>query len=417
MADKNTSKVKKTRVSVARLVLFLIVVFIIIRASVGLILKHPRTEIVKYGEIQISDNVTGYILKDETILNSPASGQLVITVPEGTRVQKGITVASIYTTSNDDYNNKIKAIDDQIAKIKSNTKDINIFQGDTQKLDQDISEKMKLVADISQNESIESLSELKSQINELISKRLIVSGDQGFSGSNLQDKLKERETYVNAMNSSKVDIPTSDTGILSYKIDGVEKYFTLNNLGSITVKDLEKLQIKDDIGIPKQAQIGQPVVKIINNFEWYMICVIDTDKVKSLKQSDKLYIVLNDGTNIPARVYNIKNDEKGKSLLTLYLTTNLEQFYSLRKADVKIILNDYKGLKVPSSSIIYRNGKRGVMVVDKGIAKFKEVDLVGFDNDYAVVQEQDSITGKNGLSLFDEIITNPRFVNEGSLIE
>ena len=417
MINKNTSKVRKAKVSITRLVLFIIVAFIIIRAGVGLVLKHPKTEIIKYGEIEISENVTGYIIKNETITNAPISGQLSIKVPEGTKVQKGVTAASIFRDdANDDYNKKIKAIDDQIANIKSNSKSANIFQGDTQKLDNDIAEKMKLVVDNSNSGNIENLSELKSQINDLIGKKLTVSGEQGFSGLNIQDKLKERETYVSVINSSKADIPTSDAGILSYKVDGFEKYFTLNNLKAITVNELDKMIIKDPVEIPKKAHVGQPVVKIINNFEWYMLCVIDTVKIKPIKQKDNLFIALNDGTNVSAKVYSIKEDKNGKSLLTLYLTTNLEQFYSLRKVDIKIIKNDYKGLKIPTSSIVNKNGKRVIMIINKGVTKFIEVNLEGFDDDYAIIQEGNKIAGEKGLSLYDEIIINPRFVKEGVMI-
>lgn len=417
MVEKKALKGRKTKISIIRLALFLIAAFIIFRAVVGLVLEHPKTEIIKYGEIEISENVTGYIIRNEIITSSPIAGQLTIKVTEGTKVKKGVTVASVFRdATSDDYNKKIKTIDDQIAEIKNNSKGTNIFGGDTQKLEQDISDKMKLVEDISNSGNIETLSELKGQINDLISKKLTVSGDIGFASSNIQDKLNERETYVNAMNSSKIDIPTSDTGLLSYKVDGFEKYFTLANLKTIKVKDLNKLNIKDSVEIPKKVQAGQPIVKIINNFEWYMLCIINTDKVKPLKPNDSLSIVLSDGTSFPARVYSISNDENGKSLLTLYLTTNLEQFYSLRKVDIKIIKEDYKGLKIPTSSIVNKSGKQGVLIVNKGVVQFKEVDLVGFDDDYAIVQDEDKISGKKGLSLYDEIITNPRFVKEGILI-
>lgn len=414
---QKSNKVKKTKISYFRILVYLIVLATLVRIAYSVFIKHANTEIVKYGNIQITENTTGFVVKNETIVRSPIAGQLKFLIEEGTKVQKGINVATIVRDgTKQDITEKIKKLDDEIAQASNNAQNNNLFEGDIKKLDAQISEKLKQVSNISNNSEIDNVIKAKSEINELINKRLVISGQGGAAGSSIQSKVREKENFIQYMNTSKVDIPTSMPGILSFKIDGNEQKLSVQNLKSLSQKDLVKIPTDNLLDPPASIDVGQPLFKIINNFEWYVVCTIKTNKIDPLKENDNIKISINNGNEIPAKVYSILNDGTEYAVVTLQLNTGLENYYNSRKVDVKIIKRNYEGIKVPASSIINRNGKYGVMIINKGITKYKEVTIEGTDGKYTIVQVSDQLTNNNGLSQNNEIIINPSIVSEGMII-
>lgn len=413
----NDKKIKKTtKFSGLRLLFFLIVFILIVRAVWSLFITHPKTEIVRYGNLELSENVVGYIFRNETLIQAPITGQVKIVVPEGTMVKKGVNVITITKDdANIQYSDKVKKIDDEIVQISEKDKTDSIFAGDAAKLSDNINQQLEQAYQITKTGEIDKLPMIKEGINESIMKKLIVTGESGFSGANVQAKVKERENYVTYINSSTANVPTSSPGIISYEIDGYEQLFSPDNLQNVASNIFEKLNFKENVA-PTHINSGQPIFKIINNFDWNMVCIFKSTKTDPLKVNDNVSISLENGNPIPAKVKTIKDEGNGTSLVTLQLTSNLEQFYNLRKVNVKFIKRNYEGIKIPTSCITNKDGKRGVIIVDKGITKFKEVNVLGFDQKFGIISVNNGLDDNKGLKLYDEIIVNPAFINEGVLI-
>ncbi|MCL6617932.1 MAG: hypothetical protein K6T39_12770, partial [Anoxybacillus ayderensis] len=67
----------------------------------------------------------------------------------------------------------------------------------------------------------------------------------------------------------------------------------------------------------------------------------------------------------------------------------------------------------PVSSLVKKEGKDGVMVVKANYTRFREVEIIKQDNEYAIIKEANSRSSEKGISLYDEIVLNGANVEEG----
>ena len=104
MPENGTKTVRKKRKSSKRLIIpvYLLIVAILI----FVVYAYPtisgalkRTMTVEYGELKVTENVTCYIVKDETLYFANAEGQIDYLYDEGTLVRGGSEVLTISPAS------------------------------------------------------------------------------------------------------------------------------------------------------------------------------------------------------------------------------------------------------------------------------------------------------------------------------
>lgn len=187
------------------------------------------------------------------------------------------------------------------------------------------------------------------------------------------------------------------------------------NISKFTVSDFQNL---DNIHLNNQVEVkpGQAVAKIINNFEWYLAFVMDTQRVYPLKVGDKLSVRFKDLEDkvIDAYIHYISPEEKGKVIVVLSLNKHIDSIYTFRKVNIDIIKQSYSGFKIPVSAVRVRNGKTGVYIIRDRIARFREIEILYKNNDFAIVKENN--LNENNLLLYDEVIIKSNNIEEGKLI-
>ncbi|MDK2798634.1 MAG: hypothetical protein PWQ70_253 [Clostridiales bacterium] len=375
-----------------------------------------RTEIVKFGQLEDSENTVGYIMREEKLLYSNVVGNFDGIAKEGERVAKGSKIATVYKKNVDlKIQETIKSINERIAEINNNQVKNDIFFNDLQKLSRQVDSKIDEIINIAYTQKTAKLSQIKEDINKILEKKLIISGEKGASGHNLEALKKEKEEYENRLRASKIDLIADRAGVVSYNIDGLEQILNPENISKFTVSDFQNL---DNIHLNNQVEVkpGQAVAKIINNFEWYLAFVMDTQRVYPLKVGDKLSVRFKDLEDkvIDAYIHYISPEEKGKVIVVLSLNKHIDSIYTFRKVNIDIIKQSYSGFKIPVSAVRVRNGKTGVYIIRDRIARFREIEILYKNNDFAIVKENN--LNENNLLLYDEVIIKSNNIEEGKLI-
>ncbi|MDK2932429.1 MAG: hypothetical protein PWP27_239 [Clostridiales bacterium] len=375
-----------------------------------------RTEIVKFGQLEDSENTVGYIMREEKLLYSNVAGNFDGIAKEGERVAKGSKIATVYKKNVDlKIQETIKSINERIAEINNNQVKNDIFFNDLQKLSRQVDSKIDEIINIAYTQKTAKLSQIKEDINKILEKKLIISGEKGASGHNLEALKKEKEEYENRLRASKIDLIADRAGVVSYNIDGLEQILNPENISKFTVSDFQNL---DNIHLNNQVEVkpGQAVAKIINNFEWYLAFVMDTQRVYPLKVGDKLSVRFKDLEDkvIDAYIHYISPEEKGKVIVVLSLNKHIDSIYTFRKVNIDIIKQSYSGFKIPVSAVRVRNGKTGVYIIRDRIARFREIEILYKNNDFAIVKENN--LNENNLLLYDEVIIKSNNIEEGKLI-
>ena len=246
----------------------------------------------------------------------------------------------------------------------------------------------------------------------MISKKIKFIGE-ATEKKEIKALVSERNSYEEKLKNGSEYQPATISGIVSYRVDGLEEMFDIDNLGIITEEYLEKLDLKTGQIISVSNESG----KIIDNFKCYIAITMNSKEAMESKVGDEVKLrILNNEENT-AKIVQI-NEESGKRTIVFEVNQMTEEMVKYRKISVDVIWWDESGLKVPNQALIKENGldyvirnKAGVQtkLLVKGIKKtdrfaiiepYKDDELkeLGFD--------QREIKNYKKITNYDEIIIN-----------
>ena len=186
----------------------------------------------------------------------------------------------------------------------------------------------------------------KDEIISSMSKKSKIAGEQSPAGSYLKKLIDQRSEYENELSSGEEYIEATKSGIVSYRVDGYEDILTIDDFGKYTKEFLEELNLKTGQIIPMSSEEG----KIVDNYECYIVCVLDSDYAKDAEVGDSVTIKLPSGKEVKASI-EYKATEDKEYILTLKIDEGVEELTSYRKISFSIIWWSSSGLRVPNTAI------------------------------------------------------------------
>jgi multidrug efflux pump subunit AcrA (membrane-fusion protein) len=115
---------------------------------------------------------------------------------------------------------------------------------------------------------------------------------------------------------------------------------------------------------------------------------------------------------IAGKVAYISPESDGRCALALSFDEAIESVRGATKISACVTKNETAGLKIPIESIHFKDSQSGVYVLQNDAAKFKSIDVVAQNSDYAVIRD---VPG--GVKLYDEVIVNCRNLEDGRVVE
>ena len=391
-------------------ILLLIAVLVYITLGVYNLIKNPSDSVIVYeGSISEEETVNGYIIRDETVISGENYKNGMVQIKsEGDRVASGDPIFRYYTSGEDDLKAKIAELDVKIQEaMEENNEDL--FSTDTKLLDTQISETLDKIYDLNDTQKIK---EYKRDISEYITRKAKIAGELSPSGSYLKKLIDERSSYENELNSGAEYINATKSGIVSYRVDGLEETLNPNDFSKINKEFLENLNLKTGQIISTSNERG----KIVNNFVAYIACVSDSEEANAAEIGDKVKIALPSTKEVEAKIEYITKEENNEVTIIFSIHEGIDELLSYRKTSFDIIWWDAKGYKVPNSSIITENDLNYVIrtragYLDKVLVKVKKrTDSYSVVTNYSTseLEELDLESGvSTSIILYDELILNP----------
>ena len=342
------SKIKQHIIQVTLLSLIIFAVIFCIYKIIKLLINPAESFLIEQGIIEQSESVTGYVIREEQVIKTSSSEQekLVQIKNEGERISVGEEIFRYEVKNEQELNEKIRELNNQIQKAMEGQ--IEIPSSDIRALDKQIESKIN---GIQKNNNIQEIKEYKTDINLYITKKAKISGELSPAGSYINNLINQRIEIENQLkNNSKYEKAPS-SGIVSYRVDGLEEKLTFQNLDSITSEMLENLHSITGQIVTTSTKEG----KIIDNFECYIAVSTKSDEAKKAKIGDNVKLKLATNKEIPAEVARIKEEKDGR-LVIFKINQGVEYLTGYRKISLDIIWWKEQGLRVPNSSIIYENG-------------------------------------------------------------
>ncbi len=239
-----------------------------------------------------------------------------------------------------------------------------------------------------------------------------LAGDEGKASGEGKEESEYNEIIkrLSGHTVRTVSGKAQSSGIISSYIDGYEGYFTPEKMEKLKYEDVKELDIEAEDVRRKSTREGEPVFKISDNDNWYLVCWVEAASVARYEVGNSVAIQLPAG-NVKATVKEILAD--GEQWKIIFRSNRYyEAFSKSRIEEARIISQDYSGLIVKNSSITTRDGKSGVMVRKTGGEfEFTQVKVLARDGDYSVIQDV-SFIDENGNSVntvhvYDEILKRP----------
>lgn len=222
-------------------IIFAVIVIYIFYSIFLLVRKPTDTVTINSGVVTLEESATGYIIREEQVLkgNNYKNGLTAI-VSEGERAAKGQTIFRYSSGQEDEIKAKIEEVNlklqDALAKqtVITPTTDIK-------NLEKRIDEKTQNLRNLT---DIHTITEYKKEIEELASKKAKIVGALSQSGAYIQELTKQKEQYEAQLISDSEYITAPVSGVVSYRVDGLEDALSTNDLSNLTEEKLENLGLK-----------------------------------------------------------------------------------------------------------------------------------------------------------------------------
>ena len=241
-------------------------------------------------------------------------------------------------------------------------------------------------------------------LTELVEDVLVKSG--------MKAELEADSSLEAELNTSSQIINAPISGIVSYRVDGLEGILKPDNFDNLTKKDLESYNLKTGSVIPQSVEKG----KVVNNFVCYIATPINTEKADSSKVGDKVTLRLANSKEVEAEISNIINDSNCK-ILVFKIKDKIEELIEFRKISFDIIWWKYSGYKISNSAIL--SNDNDINYIERSKAGYSEkifVKILRQNDTYSIVQNYtdeeleelgfspEEISERSKLKLHDEII-------------
>ena len=382
----------------------------------GLNAANELTSAYTY-EADDETTVSGYVVRDESLLPSQNDGVLDITLAEGERVAVGERVATVYTDS------AAMKTEDQLDTLRAQLDQLTYAMGESEsptagvKLDSSIQSAIFAMQKNLHTRQYTALEGSVSELRSLVIRRDYSSG--GESTAELEAQAEALRAQIKTLEAQQqrsaraVTAPSS--GLFSAVVDGYEAALTPATLKTMTPSQLS--------AVSPDSSLTSNVGKLIYGSTWYYAANMNEKEAASYKvgHTVQLRFVKELDRNLTMTIERISDTENGQKLVVFSSDEYLPEVTLLRRQSANLIHESYSGIRVPTEALRVEDGITGVYCLVGMQAMFKPVDVVYQGSGYYLVEpskrEDDTEnTSSSRLRVGDSIIITAEELYNGKVI-
>lgn len=404
----NNSKAEKFKFLISIIVIIVAIVFI--TNSTKLLKKPTDTFVVEKGSISYEETAEGYIIRDEYLLEGENSKNGMVQIKyENEKVAKGDAVFRYYSDNEEQLVKQIAELDEEINVAIEENESIPPTS-DMLSIEEQIEDTLDAMCNINE---IRILDEYIKKIESYITKKAQIAGENSPTGSKIKTLIEQRKNLEAELNSNAETIMSPESGVVSYRVDGLEEILKCNDFSYLNKATLESYDLKTGATVPQSNEKG----KVVNNFVGYLATCMETEKADSANVGDEVTLRLSNTKEIPAQIVYIKQEDDGSKILVFEIKDQIEELIEYRKISFDIIWWKYSGFKISNAAI--ETDENDISYIYKQSAGYSEKVLVKVlrqNETFSIVtnytdeelQElgysDEEISDMNALKLHDEII-------------
>ncbi len=324
---------KPLKPNIALLILLIIIAYVVIISWNYFHDEH--ISIYEVNETSIADDstLTGFILREETVVYSEQEGYINFYHADQSKVGKKEVIYTI------DKNGTVNDLLEQV-------------QSDHQTTSSDIQKLREVISDYYSNYNQANYYTVKDFHYDI--ENTIFEQSRSNLYSDIKKQLSEAEKS-NEIVKSKAAKP----GVISYSVDGYED-ITLDRINPDLFKDTTSVE-REQLSSSEKVAADVPVYKLVTSDEWKIVVPLTDDLAQKLKDQTSVRItVKKDQVSFNCALSFQENS--GTQFAVLTSGRYMGRYLNDRYLDIELNLNAATGYKIPNSSII----KKKMTVVPKG---------------------------------------------------
>ena len=254
-------------------------------------------------------------------------------------------------------------------------------------------------------------------VNRLVEAGTLVKGNSRVVELTGEGNAEISENYTEILKALAKDISpategvTEKSGYVSYVIDGKEDVFTPGNISNVNKILAESIEDYSMTETPAdKCAKGEPIFRVSNNGDWHILFWVGNEFADRYVEGGTVKLVAGDNS-LDGVIEVVKS---GSEITRIELRTDMYDPYLLnnRKVSVKVVSSEASGVILRSSSIIEKDGKKGVLVKDKiGDNHFKPVYVEADNGTEAAVYSEyfmdSNMEFVETVKTYDEIVIAP----------
>lgn len=399
MEDKGATKIVAIGVCV-------IISVYLIALLVNIIKKPISTFVVEEGKIYKEEYSEGYIIREEHLIDANDSNEGVVAIKsEGEKVAKGEHVYRYCVKNEEEINNQIEDIDRQIQENINGSDEY--FSPDIKIINTQIYSKLD---DLYESDNLLKINQGKSEINECLTQKIKIRAEES-NNATLKSLFNKRGEYEKQLKDGSRYIDAENSGVISYRVDGLEQVLKNDDFSYITEDYLENLNLESGKIIASTTDLG----KIVNNFKCNIACILESQEARDIDVGKSIKLRLQDSKEIPAKIVKKEVQPSGKILLVFEVTNSVVDLVKYRKLTFDVIWWSYSGLKIPNSAIKYEGNFAYVIRNRAGLKEKIVVKVLRANEKYSIVEnytyselkeagyDMSALSNKKTVSVFDQI--------------
>lgn len=321
MADNNLTNIqayqKKWHFNIGLVIFGVIFVYLTVTILMYLTENHVSAYEVREGSILRDNAYTGFILRDETVVQAESEGYVSYFANEGSKVG---AKTRVYTLS-----------DRELEFEDSSGEEAEKLSPEEQSA---VLARIQSFSEGFREEQFQDVYTLRNHVMSILKSR---------SNKNRQAQL---DMMVQQGGEGLQIYPAASDGIIVYSTDGYESA-TIDDVTEklFTKNDYEKKSLKNN----EKVKAGDPVYKLIRDDHWSVVIQLDDAAAEELREKDSVKIRFSKDQEITNANISIYSSDHDYGVLTF--DSSMIRYAEDRYLDLELILEDESGLKIPKSSV------------------------------------------------------------------
>ncbi len=371
--------------------------------------------------------IRGLIVRDETVYASPLVGIARPLQTEGSKVAVGESMAMLLNPRlqlvYEKWTEVARAQAERRLELLNSGVDSAAVEESYKHSEQEIRPWIDLLRQDARSANLRHAASVHRSIEAVLYRRNQELSHSDFHDPVLEQLSRSARTLEEQLASLSTQAQASDSGYISFMMDGQEERLTPDFLENISGVELEQLYAQGNqyYNISRNLSEGQPVYRISHGPNHYFALYSDQLPAWAEEERPSIFSIYLPQAKVTVENCVLQsyhyNEKTGRSILVCRSDSQVAELLDQRVLSGFLVTGHSYGYRVPLSALTgLRATEQGqearIMVVSQGRTSYVDVRIVATDETFATIEALD----KEGRSMITEggvYVENPEYVQAG----